>query len=244
MVNRLFWIPKLKITTLFLCYFLIGWVCVGCQSQPKHPNIFENPVCEPPCWENITPDVTIKQNVINTLSTLSIIDQPITESHAGMLAGVDSFVRFTLYGDPYLSGQIDFVDDKVSTITLGGSTGLSLQQAIEKFGVPQSVYVDREGEYTAVTFLLPQSGIVFDYTTWAQKRFPPWADAPSWTYSEIRPEVEINFISYFAPNQYKSLLDSGELTIGGFPGPNVLEKRLYPWNGYGSMNKYLPPSNP
>jgi hypothetical protein len=237
-------ILKFKFAMPALCLLSLGWFCVSCQAQSSHPNIFESPACEPPCWENITPGLTTKNDALNTLSKLLMVDQPTTERFDTLPDGVDSLVKFTLYGDKNLGGSIYFVDNKVSLIEMGNHSGLALQRAFEIFGEPQNVYVYKGGEYTGVTFLLPQSGVAFSYTTWAQSRSPAWAEPPDWLYTEIRPNVEINFIAYFAPDQYKSLLDSGKLTIGDTLSSDQLLNRVFLWSGYGSIDRYWKPGNP
>jgi hypothetical protein len=71
----------------------------------------------------------------------------------------------------------------------------------------------------------------------------PVAQPADWLFSEIRPEVEINFITFFVPDQDKHLLDYGILSFHEL-SPDETLQRLYTWSGYGSVDKYLPTPQP
>jgi hypothetical protein len=238
-------ILKYHLAKIIFGSFLVVLICGGCQTQLIHPTILESPICEPPCWENITPDLTTKIDVIKILTSLPIVDKPITERDDDIPKGADSVIMFYLYGEEQFGGLIYFVDNIVSLIDFR-INGLSLQQAIDEVGTPELVYVYKGGEYTGVTFLLPEAGITFSYTTWAQSQDKRdiWGEPLPWLYLEIKPTVEINWITYFAPDQYQTLLDLGELTIGDSLSPEDQSSRLFLWDGFGSIDKYWRPINP
>jgi hypothetical protein len=126
---------------------------------------------------------------------------------------------------------------------------LTLQHAIEIFGNPQSVVVTRAGEYTGVSFVTPQAGILFSYTSWGQGRQPElvlvWKPKlellykEDWSFYEIRPEAKINSVFFFAPKEYQMILDHEFLSFFEMNAEETA-KMLYPWRGYGSLNQYLP----
>jgi hypothetical protein len=227
------WLSKTNILKIFSLVLLIGLVLVGWKIFQASSNSFENPVCQPPCWENIHPGITTKEEAFRILSELDIDQEP-TDFEA------DSSISFSTKA---IDGDVLFIDDKVSLIILSPKNNVSLQNVIEMFGEPQSVLVYWGGEYIGVTFFKPLEGVVFSYTSWEQSRLLPWSHGPNWMYSEIRPEAEISLITYFDPEQPDSVLDYSVLSFHEFSRDETLQ-RLYPWSGYGSIEKYLPPSEP
>jgi hypothetical protein len=232
------WLLKSSMLKLISLALIFGLFLGSCRIYQASSNSFENPVCKPPCWENITPGITTKEEAARILSQLDVDQEP-TELKL-VNSSADSHIPFSTRA---IDGSLVFIDDKVSIISLSPKNDLSLQNAIEIFGKPQSVLVYRGGEYIGVTFFKPQEGIVFRYTSWKQSRLLPWSQAPQWMYSEIRPEAEINFITYFDPEQPDSVLDYGILSFHELSPAETLQ-RLYPWRGYGNIEQYLPSSEP
>jgi len=99
----------------FLLIILLGFILVGCAIWTEQTNIFENPVCEPPCWKNITPGITTKAEALAILSNLHEIDQPVVDpSHS--FPGFDDAINFTLYKDTNKQGYLYTLNDQVSII--------------------------------------------------------------------------------------------------------------------------------
>jgi hypothetical protein len=206
---------------------LIGLVLAGCGTSGKHPSIFENPICEYPCWENITPGITTKDDALATLSKVDIVKQPIFDLR-DTARGFSSELRFSLYDEKSsLSGSVLMMEDVVALIDFGTKLNLTLEQAIERFGTPQSILAFHSN-LMWVTFVDPQKGIAFGYSS---------AGHPDWVYSEIRPEVEISEVMFFDPKQYQQILDSGFLSYYLLNSEETKSK-LRPWNGYGDLSKY------
>ena len=206
-----------KILILFLC----GLFLVSCE--PKPPSIFTNLICEPPCWENITPGVTTKNDALTTLSKISAIDQPI--HHTQPVPGFDEEIGFTLYKDINKLGSIDILKDRVSRIGFGyNRMGITLQDAIRLFGMPESILIVHVGEIYSVTFVDPQKGIEFGYY------FRNNA-------TEILPKDGIMGIAFFDPKQYQLFLNTGFFSYGQMGGDETI-KRMRPWKGYGSISQY------
>lgn len=207
-----------------LVFWLIGWFLVGCKSLFTHPNVFDSLVCEPPCWENITPGITTKMDALGILSNLKTVDQPVYDSNQSF-GNFDDELRFSLYGNS-LHGSMLIFDDQVSTIVLGSKLDITFQRAIELFGTPQSILIIRSGEIYAAMLLNPEKGIAFSYFL---------ADRVS----EIQPEDEITNLIFFDPKDYELLLDSGIFTYHQLNTDETL-RRLQSWEGFGNVDKYFP----
>jgi hypothetical protein len=210
---------------------LIGLLLIGCEVQTKHPNIFENLVCEPPCWENITPGITTKAEALAILSKIDAIDQPIIDSNLSYMM-FDDAIDFTFYNDLNRFGFIYILHDRVSMISLPSKLDVTLQRAIELFGAPQSVLMEEHaGEYAAVHFLNPEKGIYFSYMFSLDKL------------TEIEPEQQIDDVSFFDPTQYQLFLSSKFFSYSKYSADETLA-RIYPWSGYGSVYQYMITSTP
>ncbi len=230
------WSPTSKFVKRLSMFLLLGWGLVSCKTPQASPNIFENPVCEPPCWEHITPGITTKEEASIVLSKLS--EEQVTVDL--QMEEVDNEIRFS---STDIDGSVVLTNNKVSLIILSPKVDITLQNAIELLGEPESVLVYQGGEYIGVTFFKPQAGIAYSYTSWGQKRTPAWAPSPDWLWSEIRPNAEINFVTFFVLGQYEPVLGYGILSFHGL-NPEETLQQLCPWDGYGSIDKYRPACQP
>jgi hypothetical protein len=145
-----------------------------------------------------------------------------------VIKGFDDEIRFTFYKDTDFIGYIDVFGDRVSAISLGNGFSkkldITLQQAIDLLGMPQSVLVARGGEFEAITLLNPLKGIDFYCTI----------DSGV---SEITPETEVTGVIFFDPHQYQKLLNSGMLSFYTLTADETLN-RSRTWNGYGDLSQY------
>ena len=156
--------------TRFIRYFFSMIVLFGCQAESKYSLIQEQPICNPPCWENITPGITTKSDTLTILSAINAIQQPISDHQRSLPARFESVLRFFLSDDNKQGGEIYIQSGKVTVMALYINEGLSLRRATEIFGEPDSVLVYRGGEYVGVSFVTPQKGVAYGYTSWGQKR--------------------------------------------------------------------------
>lgn len=215
--------------------FLLGILLVGCESKIKQQDIFANPVCQPPCWENITPGITTKQEALTILSKVDDVDQPVVDPHHPNL-GFDDEIQFSLHHgkDNYVQGWIYVLDDQVSIISFENNL-VTMKHAIELFGAPQSILVINTGHFDQVTLSNSQKGIAFDYKLFGAQNLES---------SAIEPETEIGGVTFFDLNQYQKVLDSGILSAYTLTVDQTI-KNLRLWNGYGSFKeKYWPPVTP
>jgi hypothetical protein len=209
---------------------------VGCGSRPKQQSVFENPVCETPCWDNIRPGVTTKEDALTILSKIDGINQSIVD-HNEPVNEFDDWIDFRIHeGQPtYTSGGIYLLDNRVTLLHLGSEYGINLQRALTLFGAPQYILLLHTGFFDLVTLINPQKGISYGYSLYG---------AQSLSSSSIEPNVEITSIDFFDPKQYQQILNCGFLSAGILSGEET-KKNLHTWDGYGSIKeKYWPPATP
>jgi hypothetical protein len=201
----------------------IGLFLAGCQMSSEHPNIFEDPTCQAPCWQNITPGITTKSEATEILNNYPGTSQLVVISNTHD-TGFDDIFNFDLN---YSLGSLYILDDKVFMLDFEYTQNLTLQKAIVLFGTPEKILVTHDGEYTDVSLFAPRIGIAFGY-----RKFQGIV-------SEISAKDEIDHVLFFDPIQYQRLLSTRfisyyEMTLG-----QVLEN-MQPWAGYGSADRYVP----
>jgi hypothetical protein len=205
---------------------LISLLLSACINQDTQSSIFENPVCPPPCWENITPGFTTKADALKILSTLSAVDQPIKDLNQ-KVPGCDDEFYFTFFSDMNKLGYICILDGKVSNISFNYKLDLTIQEAIDLFGEPQSVLGIRSGEVYAIEFLNPQKGVAYGYY-------------PNDRATKIMPEERIIDLTFFDPLTYELLLDNGNFSWHQMNSEEAL-KNMQSWVGFGNIDQYMTP---
>ena len=217
-----------------LVFILIGFLLGGCQSLfLTNQNVFDNHVCQSPCWMNITPGITTKEEALTILSKISFVDQPSVDMHRSVI-GFDDEIQFSVYSDR-TAGWIYLSADRVSMIGFENNLSLTMQSATNLFGTPENMLVIRTSLFDGVTLLNAKKGVEFDYRL---------SEFQSLDTSNIQPNTKIYGVTFFDPNHYQQVLNSGILSSYALNSSDTT-KNLKPWNGYGSFkDKYWPPATP
>jgi len=214
---------------IVLGLILTSLLISGCIHQNTRANIFENPVCTPPCWENITPGITKKTEALTILSKINSIDQPIYDPNKSS-SGFDDLIRFTFDNNPDKAGFLYILDDKVVMIGFYLFLNLSIQQAIDLLGEPQNLLGIRSGEIYSVTLINDQKGFAYN------SNLPDRA-------TEINPKNKIYSLILFDPKIYPMLLKTGILSRDQMNTENTI-KNIRPWEGFVGLNQYMTPLPP
>lgn len=194
-------------------------ILAACQGKVGLPQIVNSSTCGPPCWMDIIPGVTSKDEALSDL-------QSMTE-----LVDVESIYTRTYasapqigwqFNDTNLVGWIDIKNDKVSMISIGDPIpnrsrfGMRVDQLIKKYGSPTDIYYSVGGGDVAV---INVSLINRDTGIW-------------WRYSQpykeqliIPPDQFIPWIVFFDPHDFKEIIIDKH-------GVNDYELHHYEWSGY------------
>src|SRR5689334_8117047 len=170
---------------------LTGFVLASCQGSPvKNPSFFDNPVCPPPCWQNITPGVTTKEDALNIMSEIDFVDQPVVDPHYPNV-GFDDEIQFTAYKSKnnYVAGWLYILEDHVVVIAFNSNFG-SIQHAIRLFGIPQNILLIPGSFMDQVTLLNAQKGVAFGYGLTGNQTLDS---------SQIKPDTEFTQLIFFNP---------------------------------------------
>ncbi len=213
---------------------LVGFVLASCGLSHQNPNIFEKPVCNPPCWENITPGITTKADALVILSKIDFVEQPSIDMNRPAI-GFDDEIRFSAYNYHPISGSLFISRDRVSMIAFEFNLGTTMQHAIDWFGAPENILVVHTSFFDQITLLNIRKGFEFNYKLFGNQN--QYLDS-----SKIEPDSEVFGVLFFDPNQYQQVLNSRILAAYTLT-PDEIKSNLRPWAGYGSFkDKYWPPA--
>jgi len=224
-------------------FVLIGFLLSSCQPLfAVQSTFFDNPICQPPCWQNITPGITTKAETLAVLSKMISVNQPVRDMNQSG-NGYDDQIQFTIYKgrDPYVAGWLYIRNDRVFVISFGyyapsvfytpfytSNVGIRLDHAIQLFGKPENISLIQTSRMGLVTLLNLKKGIAFGFGVDGDSSL----DSTS-----IEPATWIYDITFFDPNQFQIISYSDAVFPGTF-NPN----NFHPWMGYGSLkDKYWPP---
>ncbi len=204
----------------------------GCQAQPpiSKPSVLDNPLCAPPCWQNITPGLTTRQEALDIIKGYRYLQQGSLHDYAAPWQGFNDLIQTRLQLDPLTVVYFDIylLDDKVADMSFQADWTLTLDQAITKLGEPTDILVAQAQGEQYVELILPTKGIAFGYSTVAR---------PSWWHSRIEPDIRVNSIDFYSSEAYQPMLDAGSFSFGLLSTEETL-RRMQPWNGYGDLSRY------
>lgn len=216
----------LIISAFFLILILLAATIIGIQAQTrrimKEDLLGEHPTCNLPCWKQIMPAKTTKDEAIKILKDISYIDQgSIQQSGTNELGGC--IWNWKISGRriiPSLSWQNGIIQE----ISLSVAYDLSVSDVIREFGPPEAVDFTEggipENWYWVVNMYYPESGFqVKAYTT----EFS----------SLLEPSTEVGGIILFSPTSIENRV------FHLFPDTHPEEINLLyePWKGYGDLKE-------
>jgi hypothetical protein len=220
----------LRIVVLFLVVYFLH----GCQNQLKETWNLGN-TCVLPCWNGVIVGSTTKPELTKTLRELPVIDQDntIIDGESWKFFSGRSFFNFRYFE---IHGVAYYLGDKIDKITFSGNLSTSFGDMEELVGAPEfiiSIPLLRPTTHNVVTAIYPSKGIAFNYNT---------STLPKRLQNEISPKIPLENISFFNPEIYDEMINSGLFGQGFLSGEETLEN-LRPWVGYGSLNELYPPAS-
>lgn len=222
-----------------LCAFIVlaGVLLFGCSLGGSHSFFFDS-VCQPPCWQNIYPGVTTKEEALVILRGLPNIDQQRISTKGFSWLIFEDTIFFHPVSKSW-DGSAYTLDHKVTILDFHGNLHTNFGEAIKENGEPKyvlniPVHHGPPGFPTLsyiITALDPHKGVAYTYDT---------ADLPMSKRGELRPDTPISLISYFDPESYDELMEAEIFSMGVLLKENP-QKYLRPWTGFGSIKeKYRP----
>jgi hypothetical protein len=213
---------KKKIISILSIMILL----TGCQKRSNQFTFFENPVCSPPCWENIVPGVTTKQELLERISSLEFVDKSSVYTDENPWEGFQGRVGFS-FNNEYksISFHSYLINDTVAAMVIQGDLNISLDQMIKYVGTPKNILLVHHGDLFVSLFDLDK-GFSLGYDTIGR---------PDWWLSEIRPDIKVNMVIFLAPQYYQTILDARFLSYQQYNSNETLQMSL-PWAGFGKID--------
>ena len=188
------------------------------QSRWVDRSIITGAPCAPPCWQGITPGFTQMDKALEILS-----NSPYIETGSIKRTGTDFSGGCTWHWRspgrrmlPALSWQNGIVD----TISLGLTFDLTIQEVIDKFGVPEALSMEGGGQpeywYWIIDLHYPSQGIDFRAYT-------------SVSSNNIEPTTEVGVVLLFPPETMEERIKEIEEALNS-PLP---ADYFSDWKGYG-----------
>ena len=216
-----------------LALILLAMSTSACNPESDTMNktsILDNPVCSPPCWHNIIPGRTSRDELFAALASIDNLDQSsIVQQDYPNNKDFNYFIHGNLYLDADSSTLVSAytLDEIVIELDFFGNLNLTLEEAIEGFGEPEGVLIYHSSHgYMVINFLIPSKGIVFSFNDIGE----------IWKPTSIIPKLEIRSINYFSPNYYEKILEMGWFSEGKWDYQESVE-RIKPWKGYGNIEE-------
>lgn len=213
---------------------------VACRPTPVP--ILSNPSCEPPCWKNIWPGKTTKEETVSRLQELPEVD-PTTITLNGKPWNIFEDAIYFYFKESKIEGHVYISNGKVSLLQIfregNRELDVTFGEAVNELGEPEYIInVPVSGGLPLapstsyiVTALQPGRGFEFDYDT----RYLPKAQK-----AELKPENKLRVIGFFDPAFFDQLLDAGFFSLG-YLNASETRKYMIPWDGYGILAEKYPP---
>jgi len=216
-------------------HLLLLFVVTACSLVVPEISVLDNPVCNLPCWNGITPGQTSQPDALQIVTSLDGIDQKKTNVLNVPWLIFNKQIWFYLYTNPSLGGvqtdgAIYFIDNKVATVILRRNIGKTFGDMVELVGEPETIISMTLVEGGIVVLaIIPSKGVEFEFYTKSNERFGP--------------ETQIDNVMFFNSIQYEQLLDAGMFSLGIY-NANEIRKIMYQWKGYGNIEELYPPRFP
>lgn len=200
---------------------LISLCLVGCRKAPVDRSLLTDTPCAAPCWQGITPGVTSRSQAIAVLR-----DSPYIRQDTLREAGNEELGGITWHWSAQgrrLQPSISWRNGVVREITLGLTYDLTVEEIVNKFGLPEALSVTPGGTpehwYWIVNLYYPQRGLQFKaYTR---------------EYSTLfEPSTEVGGALLFVPVSLE------ERIADVFDDPAIVSQAastIRPWQGYGDL---------
>lgn len=214
----------MKKISLFLLLFI-----AACSIMSPSVSILDNPKCELPCWNGITPGETSQPEAVQIIGGLDGIDATKTLVINQPWKIFSQQIWFYLYTDPSLAkvqtdGVVYFIDDKVSALLLQRNIGRTFADMVELAGEPEAIIVMPFPESPVVIAIVPSRGVMYEFYAKSD---------------DLKPETQIDNVMFFDRSQYDALLDAGMFSLGEWNSAKTREI-MHPWKGYGNIKELYP----
>ncbi len=211
---------------LLLCFYwlLAAAILSGCVE--KRSVLMDDPVCQYPCWQNITPGRTTFVQAVEILSQSMFFDSKGFSPTPSQIIEAYGYSSWVFTKSVREMGLVLYnIDDYVVLLDFSVSRNIHIEEMMDFYGEPELISVisgTAGSRWLDASWIYPSKGVVislFDYR---------WK--PEGAYARITPEMDIFDVYYFDTDAYESLMEKGMIIHNYW---DIIQKSIQPWNGYG-----------
>ncbi len=208
---------------IIMQFILLLSMAASCSRAPSV--VLEDNTCNAPCWRTIEVGKTSQAEVLDVIAKMPDIQEDSIQQEKTFLPMMEDAVYWKFKGTAELNADISFHDHTAVMITFNFSRPVRLQDFIQKFGEPSSVYITSSqgpGVYLTVNLIFPNKGICLFH----QPKLLPSQNPKEYA---ITPATQINDVYYIDPT-----FQNGQLKIGCLRGLEADEfsTGVQEWAGY------------
>lgn len=228
-------IIAMKAISVKFLFFVFLFTLSGCK--PAISPLFSDTTCEAPCWRNIYPGETSKDELISILENMEDIESNRITFKGGRWKIYDDIVYFTLPKN--IEVKIYILENKVVNISFSREKLARFSEALEIYGNPDYILnLSAHGEgflfesalHELIFAVQPAKGVMFGYDNHYVSIFQK---------ENINPRIWLRWIDYFDPARYEGMVNAGFFTYS--TSFEDVEESIRPWNGYGSLEELFYP---
>ena len=212
---------------ILLSCVILFFVLVSCT--PHNSAIMVDTQCDPPCWQDINPGVTTKEQALQIIpNTLGYKADSISEARKNSR----NFPQQVCWGFQENGNACALIRDNTVQVLDFLTNEATIEEAFEKFGDPDHLYL---GAASGDAFC------TYTEMIYSEKGVSLFITGNSWLFfckKSLTSRSSINSITYFDPAVYELLLDEGF-----FGNPEQKDFGLLKWTGLESLNNLLREAN-
>jgi hypothetical protein len=204
--------------------------CTNTQSRNAAiSSVFLSDRCDPPCWYGITPGTTTREEAMEILKTIPIVDMDTIKSLYTIPTNERIGWDGRSEGMRYF-GKLEFSSDIVKFIWLYFDKDITFDELITVLGKPEKALIfyvkGSERDTLSIDVLYPSRGIWFnDYYYTLDRKNP----------IQIAEDEKVQSVYYCDPEDLFVFFTSGP--ISDYPR-DIIDKGLQDWKGFGDY-QYL-----
>lgn len=206
---------------LFIAAF-VGVITFFTDRSRFPSTVVIGPDCAQPCWYGIQPGKTTYQQVMNIFEKVDVVD-PSSQTES-MRDGQVSVIRWGFQeptGD--MAGYINLENGTVEAITIVTGKTLNLQEAFQRYGLPEKIWTYQSKVDLQVVMIYPSKGYIVESDLDLPDRGSTVA---------LSPKSRVMHVTYFNPARFDELIGTAWL-IGQ---PVIVHPAdLRPWPGFGPL---------
>ena len=190
-------------------------------------------VCNLPCWNNVIPGKTTKDETLRIVNALESVDKDTIRVFLKPTNIFDGEIQFNIGLNEFVAtGTEIYLDgDIVAALSFSRRLGVTVGALIDKLGSPENIISMLQVERGSfVTAVYSTQGVGFGFYTDRD--------------GVIQSNTSIDYLILFDPQYYERLLSERLFTAGNGLTLDDIQSHMHSWKGYGEIDKLYPPIMP